>query len=288
MFCCLSATPNKSLNPRDLDIMTMFAELATHELHRELSSAQVSRSRQSRVESVIQSAAFTLVYQPICNLRDMQVVGFEALCRFSDEPYLSPDKWFAEAAEAGLGVDLEIAVLKRGVQQLQSLPEAAYVSFNASPETVTSGRLSPLFERVPSGRIVLEVTEHAPVADYDQLMASLSELRARGVRLAVDDAGAGFASLQHIVQLAPDFIKLDMSLTRDIDTDAARRALASALIFFARETGASIIAEGIETEDELAILKSLGVSNGQGYLLGRPMPLADVARWSKKHRGMAV
>jgi len=279
MFCCLSAKPNKSLNPRDLDIMTMFAELATHELHRELSSAQVSRSRQSRIESVIQSGAFSLVYQPICSLRDMQVVGFEALCRFSDEPYRSPDKWFAEAAEAGLGVDLEIAVLERSVQDLQSLPEAAYVSFNASPETVTSGRLSSLFDRIPPGRVVLEVTEHAPVADYDHLMASLSDLRSRGARLAVDDAGAGFASLQHIVRLAPDFIKLDMSLTRDIDTDPARRALASALIFFARETGSAIIAEGIESAGELEIFKLLGVSNGQGYLLGRPMPLADIAGW---------
>lgn len=288
MFCCLSAQPNKSLNPRDLDIMTMFAQLATHELHRELADEHEKRTKQSRIERAMQSGAFSLVYQPICSLRDMQPVGFEALCRFVDEPYRSPDKWFADAVDAGLGVNLEMAVLERGIQDLKDLPESAYVSFNASPETVTSGRLSSLFERIAPGRVVLEVTEHAPVADYDLLVTTLTQLRARGVRLAVDDAGAGFSSLQHIVQLAPDFIKLDMSLTRDIDTDAARRALASALIFFARETGSTIIAEGIETESEFEVLRSLGVSNGQGYLLGRPMPLADVARWSKEHRDMAV
>ena len=118
--------------------------------------------------------------------------------------------------------------------------------------------------------MVLEVTEHAPVEDYDQLNRTLRTLRARGIRLAIDDAGAGFASFRHIVRLAPDFIKLDMTLTRDIDADPARRALATAMVSFALEIGATMIAEGIETEQEFRTLRSLGIGLGQGYFLGVP------------------
>jgi EAL domain-containing protein (putative c-di-GMP-specific phosphodiesterase class I) len=121
-------------------------------------------------------------------------------------------------------------------------------------------------------RVVLEVTEHAPVSDYGRLNGSLGALRARGVRLAIDDAGSGFSSLQHILRLAPDFIKLDMALTRDVDNDLARRALAAALISFAAEIGAVIVAEGIETRAELETLRELGVRFGQGYYLARPEP----------------
>jgi len=135
-------------------------------------------------------------------------------------------------------------------------------------DAVLAGALRPL---------ALEVTEHAPVEDYAVLRDALAPLRKSGIRLAIDDAGAGYSSLQHIIQLRPDIIKLDMSLTKSIDSDQARRALASALTFFAREVGSVIVAEGIETEAELATLQRLDVSRGQGYLLGRPGDLAQAA-----------
>jgi EAL domain-containing protein (putative c-di-GMP-specific phosphodiesterase class I) len=147
---------------------------------------------------------------------------------------------------------------------------------NASPETIISAEFSDALADLPAERIVLEITEHADVGDYDALLAALGPLRARGVRLAVDDAGAGYSSLRHILHLQPDLIKLDMSLTRNICLDPARKALASALVSFAREMGSQIIAEGVETEAELSTLKEIGVERAQGYLLARPLPLDEV------------
>jgi EAL domain-containing protein (putative c-di-GMP-specific phosphodiesterase class I) len=127
-------------------------------------------------------------------------------------------------------------------------------------------------------RVVLEITEHTTVEDYAKLHEVLRPLRERGMRLSIDDAGAGYSSFRHILRLRPDFIKLDISLTRDIDSDRGRRALAAALIGFARETGAELIAEGVETESELATLRKLGVHKAQGYLLGRPAPFETAQR----------
>jgi EAL domain-containing protein (putative c-di-GMP-specific phosphodiesterase class I) len=154
---------------------------------------------------------------------------------------------------------------------MHDLPGETFLAVNLSPETACSPDLlrAIQFTRA-TRRVVLEVTEHAPVRDYAKLNAAIGKLRTRGVRLAVDDAGSGFASLQHIIRLAPDFIKLDIGLTRDVDNDLARRALAAALISFAAEIGATIIAEGIETEAELSTLHELGVAYGQGFHLARP------------------
>lgn len=147
------------------------------------------------------------------------------------------------------------------------------MSLNVSPETLASGALEPLLDGVPGDRLIFELTEHAPVADYEPLRKAVDNLRKRGVRIAVDDAGAGFASLQHILKLAPDMIKLDLALTRDIDDDPVRRALAAALVAFAGETGAKIVAEGIETSREQETLSKLGINIGQGFHLARPRPL---------------
>src|SRR5207302_1055710 len=125
--------------------------------------------------------------------------------------------------------------------------------------------------------LVIEITEHAPVEDYDGLNEALRSFRERGGRLAVDDAGAGFSSLRHILRLVPDFIKLDGALTRGIDTDRTRRALGAALISFASEIGVPIIAEGIETQAEVDALRALEVTCGQGFFLGEPGPLAAPA-----------
>jgi EAL domain-containing protein (putative c-di-GMP-specific phosphodiesterase class I) len=124
-------------------------------------------------------------------------------------------------------------------------------------------------------RIVLEITEHAPVEDYGDLERALAPLREGGLTVAIDDAGAGFASLRHILRLRPDIIKVDKTLTQGIEFDSSKRALARALITFARDIGAEIVAEGIETSSEQAALHALGVRYGQGYHIGRPAPLAD-------------
>jgi EAL domain-containing protein (putative c-di-GMP-specific phosphodiesterase class I) len=156
------------------------------------------------------------------------------------------------------------------------LPGDVYVAVNGSPDLVASGALPELLQSVDMSRVVLELTEHASVADYRELTDALAPLRAMGLRIAIDDAGAGYASMRHILSIEPDLVKLDISLTRGIDADCKRRALASALIAFARETDVEIIAEGVETSAELLTLRSLGVRRAQGYYLARPKPLADL------------
>jgi EAL domain-containing protein (putative c-di-GMP-specific phosphodiesterase class I) len=172
---------------------------------------------------------------------------------------------------------LESSAIRSALTALETLPEDVYVAVNGSPELVLSGELPALLQSVDISRVVLELTEHASVTDYHELTSALAPLRALGLRIAIDDAGAGYASMRHILSIEPNLVKLDISLTRGIDQDRKRRALASALIAFARETDMGIVAEGVETAAELVTLQSLGAKRVQGYHLARPMPLAALA-----------
>jgi EAL domain-containing protein (putative c-di-GMP-specific phosphodiesterase class I) len=234
------------------------------------------QDKEDRIAAVIQSSGFVMHYQPILRLADMQLAGLESLCRFSADPPRSPDLWFGEAAELGLGVELELAAIAAALAALPTLPPDCYLSVNAGPATVADGRLGAVLTGRDGHRLVVEVTEHAAVTDQARFDAELFKLRMMGVRLAVDDAGAGYSGLQHIVRLQPDIIKLDMSLTRHVDRDPIRRSLAAALVAFGRETGAAIVAEGIETQAEAETMRQIGIRFGQGYLFARPMPLEAV------------
>ncbi|MEC5325818.1 EAL domain-containing protein [Aurantimonas sp. A3-2-R12] len=194
----------------------------------------------------------------------------------SSYPVRAPDLWFAEAAEVGRQVELELLAIRLALQELSDLPTDIYVALNVSPDTILSGQLPAALEGMAPEQIVLEITEHTSVEDYAFLTRALQPLRQRGLRIAVDDAGAGYASLRHVLQLKPEMIKLDVTLTRNIDEDLARRALASALIAFAKETGSLIIAEGVEAASELAVLRRLGAHQAQGHVFSKPMSLAEL------------
>lgn len=273
MFCCLSPFPNPSLTDRDLAVMELFASISA----REVNTGLAVRARRDRIVAATQDAmagGVDLVFQPICDLRTRAVTGYEVLSRFRGEMARTPDVWFAEAAEVGMGTALECAVIGRAVAALAEVPEGLYLSVNASPATVQSGAFADAVRGADLSRLVLEVTEQAVCEDHAQMNFALDGLRDAGLRVAVDDAGAGYAGLQQILMLRPDIIKLDMSLTRDVDRDPARASLAQALASFAARTEAIIVAEGIEREEELAVLRDLGIARGQGWLLGRPGPLA--------------
>lgn len=276
MFCCLSPRPQPSLNQRDLEVMQVFADLVGSQIISEIKNDRQLASNRALIKAVLDEESFRCVFQPIVQLSSGRPSGFETLCRFSSEPYRSPDKWFADAHAVGLGQELELAVIKSALGALDRLPPDAYLSVNAAPSTIIQGGIEALIDKTIGSRLVLEVTEHDAVSNYETLSQALAPLRELGVRLAIDDAGAGYASLSHILSLAPNAIKLDMSLTRDIDSDAARRALTSALLFFSHETQCVIIAEGIETKAELETLRMLGVPYGQGFLLGKPGELSEV------------
>ncbi len=276
MFCCLSFTPNRSLNDRDLQMMRVFADMTAQQLEEERHAQQVINAKREHIETALRVGTMSSVYQPVWDFARDQAVGFECLTRFKSDPYVSPDVWFHQAAEVGLGLKLELAAIELALSGSVSLPHGCYISVNASPELIMSGELTAIVMRYAPRKLIVELTEHAPVADYAELLLVLEELRRHGALIAIDDAGAGYAGLQHIVQLRPDMIKLDIGLVRAIDTDSARRALVSALIFFARETGCMIVAEGVETEAELDVLRHLGVNKGQGYLFSKPVAI-DVA-----------
>lgn len=227
----------------------------------------------ARLMTVMDRDLMGMVFQPIADLMSGEVVGVEALARFACEPFSPPDVWFAEASEVGLGAELELRAVRKALAEFHQVPPGAFLALNISAEVIVSPSFPAALEGADLSRLVLELTEHAQVRDYDVLRDALRALRARGIRLAVDDAGAGFASMRHIVRLSPDIIKLDVTLTRDIDADPVRNALASSLIVFARDIGATIVAEGIETWREVEALRALGVPFGQGHHLAWPAPL---------------
>lgn len=239
---------------------------------------QPSRRRQlqrERVERVIEGREFSMAFQPIFDIEDGSLVGAEALARFGSLPMRSPQAWLAEADAVGLLVDLDLALARAAIAELPRLPAAAYLSVNVSPETAVSEELPKLLGETDAARIVLEMTEHAPIDEYEGLREALRPLRESGIRIAVDDAGAGFASLRHIVRLEPDLIKLDITLTRDIDSDPVRQALAVALVSFAKQIDAAVIAEGVETQRQLDALRRAGIRYAQGFYLGRPGPMPE-------------
>lgn len=275
MFCCISTEPQPSLNPRDLKMMRAVAELTAVVIGREIDASNQQRANRELIQRVLDNDELAIVVQPIFRIADHRLLGFECLSRFSGSEKWTPDVWFSLAASVGLGPQLEMRAVEKGLALFEMFPSDIYLTFNVSPDTVTSGAMNKAISDKHAERIVVEITEHASVDDYDALGTALNEVRARGVRLAVDDAGAGYASLRHILSLQPDIIKLDISLTRNIQDDLARHALAAALVHFGRETKSQILAEGVETADELHALRKLGVETAQGYFLGRPMPTAD-------------
>jgi EAL domain-containing protein (putative c-di-GMP-specific phosphodiesterase class I) len=275
-------TTNRALHGRPLDIS--FArrlhayedELAVQEsrAYAEEQDLQFLRARLTRVQTAFQSDRLVPVFQPIVDLRTRKASGCEALSRFQLEPLRPPDQWFAEAEAAGFGLELEMHAIRSAVQSRFRLPSETYLSVNVSPKTLLSRDFATLVGNLNGEFLVVEVTEHSAVQDYDALKRAIDQLRSRGVRLAIDDLGTGFASFMHIVKLLPEFMKLDLSLTRGIELDPVKQALTAALVGFAAQIGAHLIAEGVETAEELNALVGLGVEYAQGYYLGAPAPLA--------------
>jgi EAL domain-containing protein (putative c-di-GMP-specific phosphodiesterase class I)/CheY-like chemotaxis protein len=254
------------------DVMDGIVLELSSQLRREEIELQHVEARATEIRRFSAGEGLAIHVQPIMDLETREPVGFEALARFRSLPPRPPDEWFAEAAALELGVQLELAAIGKALRLLPSLPASCYLSLNCSHRAVGNAELHAML--APNAeRLVVEITEHEPVEDYEALATAMRPLRELGVRIAIDDAGAGYANLRHTLALDPDIVKVDISLTRAIDRDRARRALASAFISFADEMAMTIVAEGIETEEELRTLRMLGVRYGQGFHLAKPAPL---------------
>jgi len=215
------------------------------------------------------------VLQPIVELGSRSVVGYEALTRFADGT--PPDRMIGDAHSVGMGLELEVACLTAALEAAETLPQDAWLSLNVSPGLILHPSELAVLLADLSRRIVLEVTEHAEIDDYAAVRRAIAGL-GPNVSLAIDDAGAGVANLHHIVELAPRFLKLDLSLVRHIDRDLSRQAMVAGLAHYAMRTGCEIIAEGIQNRAELEMLRTLGILFGQGNLLGRPEPSRAASR----------
>ena len=273
MLCAVSSGATPTLSERDLATLRLLAQLL-HDLQvRALDEAAVLVQRESLVAElmgVIGGRGRWVALQPVVDAGSGSVVMFEGLSRFDSAR--TPAQWFDAAGRAGLSVELELAAAATVLDLLRAgaVSDDAAVSVNLGPAAVLTADLARLLDGVEPGRVVVEVTEHSPVRDYDALAAALEPWRRRGLRLAVDDAGAGFASLRHVLMCRPDVVKLDMALVRDVDVDVVRQSLVSAVAGFAATNGIALVAEGVETESERDELVRLGVPLLQGYLLGRP------------------
>lgn len=240
-------------------------------LHQEEEGKRVARYRSkiNALKSAVEQGAIRTLFQPVVHLGTGEVVGMEALSRFADDR--PPETWFKEAAELGIEVHLEMAAIDRALGQLNGL-RPGFLCLNVSPGTIASREFAEsLFAaKIPKDRIVIELTEHALIENYSKVRDSVSKLRDIGVRLAVDDVGAGFSSLRHVLQLHPDIVKLDRSLVAGLNKDTARLHMVTALTRVAQQMDAVVIAEGIEQPAEVNALWSIGVELGQGFLLSVP------------------
>jgi EAL domain-containing protein (putative c-di-GMP-specific phosphodiesterase class I) len=244
-------------------------------------------SRRERIFRFIDGEDLDIVFQPIVDLHDGTIVAVEALSRFMTPSPRSPDAWFREAREVGLGVELEIAAARLALRALPRLPWSVSLSLNFSPAALASDEFTALMGHHPVDRLVVEVTEQTD-GSVAMLQDALAPWRWGGLLVAVDDTGAGYSTLGRIVQLQPDLIKLDIALTRGVETDPGRQVLIEKLQEYATSVGATLVAEGVETDDQIVRLRALGVRLGQGFRLGRPGPLpapsADgVLVWKGRH-----
>lgn len=273
-LCCFSFKPDVTLTDRDLALLAAFADVLACQIETQIVAHRSRDELVDRLAAAMIRQEPAIVYQPIFKMFDMSIAGSEALARFALEPRRTPDIWFAEAGALDMRSALEKQAIRNAIDGYREIWNARPIdlSLNCSPQTIVEGDLETFFRDDPCERLIIEITEHDYVAEYGPLLAALEPLRRRGVRVAVDDAGSGYASMRHIINVAPDYIKLDLTLTRGIERDRMRQALASSLIEFGHQTNCKIVAEGVETAAELLTLRNLGVDKAQGYYLSRPVP----------------
>jgi EAL domain-containing protein (putative c-di-GMP-specific phosphodiesterase class I) len=256
-----------------LPMLASFAAVATALLAPGIEERQYRGTLRAELEAILDERAFGPVFQPVIEFLSGRIVGYEALTRFRDGT--RPDRRFADASAVGLGFALETATLAAAIKVGARLPRDVWLSLNVSPALLLDVRRLAATLKSVRRPIFLEISEHDAIEDYAAIRLAATEIGIRA-RLAVDDAGAGYASFRHILELRPDLVKLDIGLVRGVDADRGRQALVAGIVYFAQKSGCRLVAEGIEQESERAILQELGVDFGQGFLLGRPAVLEQV------------
>ena len=274
-FCAAGLTTDKGLTQRDKALLGVLASAAAVIIEPGVVERERRDEITERLLPVLDGPGPVVLLQPIVDLPTGERRGAEALSRFPAEWGMTPDVVFEQAHTVDLGHRLELLALERAAEHLDAVD--GYVAMNVSPQTLLTPGFSELLGRLPLDRVLLELSEHDQVEDYAALHAVLAAPRAAGMRLAIDDVGAGFSSLRHIVLCAPDVIKLDRSIVDGVSTDPVLTTLVGALVEFAHGNGTLVVAEGVETADDVASLRSLHVDLAQGWFFGRPGPADALA-----------
>ncbi len=273
-FCAAGLTSDKGLTKRDQSLMEVLAHAAAVIIEPDVRHRARHAEIAERLAPILAAGGPAVVLQPIVDLATGQRVGAEALSRFPVDWGKPPDICFAEAHSIGVGDRLELLALRRAAEYLDEV--SGYVAMNVSPGTLLTTNCTELLTEFRLDRVVLELSEHDQVVDYGALMAVLDPLRAAGMRLAIDDVGAGFSSLRHIILTTPNVIKLDRSIVDGVSSDPVLRSLVRSLVDFAEGCEAKVVAEGVETAEDADVLRGLGVDYGQGWFYGRPGPAGDL------------
>lgn len=240
--------------------------------------AQDAEQRKSRLQDIIDAGDVRTFVHPIVRLKTMEVIGYEALSRGPEtSEFERPDKLFKVAYDADLVLKLERLCRKRAFETARSMPAGRLMFINVEPEAVADPELRDVMfssllaeSELSPPSIVLEITERSAIEDFVAFRSTLEYLRTLGFAVAVDDAGAGYGSLQCLAEVKPEWLKIDLSLVQGVDTDEVRSQLIDSLVTFAGRMGVKLIAEGIETPGQLAKLLELGVEFGQGLLFTQP------------------
>ena len=266
VLCGITHLARPDLEDRDSRLVSMLGEAIVDDLDEHRARERV----RADIQRLIDKEDLRTAYQPIIDVRSERCVGIEALARFP-APFSKPEWAFAASHDVGLGLELERLAIREAWKMLPRLGPEQYLAINVAPHALVElARRANLREELPLEKLVVEVTEHAVVDCYRPLLKGLTPLRERGLRIAVDDAGAGYASLRHVLELRPDFIKVDRSLIHGIARDHAQQVAVAAFLSLATDLNAKVVAEGVERAEDLEVAIGLGVYAAQGYLLGKP------------------
>jgi EAL domain-containing protein (putative c-di-GMP-specific phosphodiesterase class I) len=273
-FCAAGFAADKKLSKRDKALLEVLSHAAATVIEPTVHEQERHAEIEGRIGPLMASGGPVVLLQPIVELQTGVRIGAEALSRFPSEWNQTPDLCFADAHSIGVGHDLEVQALRRAAEHLSRVE--GYVAMNVSPSTLLTPACTDLLSGLPLGRILLELSEHNAVEDYDELARVLAPLRSRGMRLAIDDVGAGFSSLRHIVVTKPDVIKLDRSIVTGLGDDPVLTVVVRSLVDLARACGARVVAEGVETAADAEAARGAGVDHGQGWFFGRATAAEDL------------
>lgn len=229
------------------------------------------KSWREAIDSVLAESGLRLAAQPIVDVAHARVVGYEILARFRGPPEAPPNIWFQWADVFGLGAALDALIVERALALRSGLPANTFITINIDPHHLKDDGLLATFSQARElDRVIIELTEHRAIDDYEEIARLLTPLRAAGAKIAIDDAGSGYAGLQWLMALSPDLVKIDQKLITHIDEDEIKTALVEMLGSFADRIDAWVLAEGVERRAELDVILRLGIPLAQGYLFGRP------------------